>query len=94
MSRDIKLSELAVRLPGLEPCMRQWQSHRAQRGSDPFDWNAFRTLQESLHAPDPGDRAPTEFYWFSAAKHIQVERVGVEQARGDSALSEPVIVLA
>ncbi len=65
MGRSVSVEELSAVDPTFERQMRVWQTERARRGEDPFDWEAFRDLEAHVLAPDPGDVAPPEFYWFS-----------------------------
>jgi hypothetical protein len=65
MAHDVSVAQLTAVDPAIERQMRVWQTERAQRGEDPFDWDAFRDLEASVGAPDPGNLAPPEFFWFS-----------------------------
>ncbi|MFN8526360.1 MAG: hypothetical protein U0821_24945 [Chloroflexota bacterium] len=79
MFRDVNLDDLIIVNPRIENEMRQWQTERHQHGMDPLDWAAFRALQAELRAPDPGESAPAEFYWFSVPPTFSVERVAVRE---------------
>ena len=65
MPRDVKLADLVAANPNFEQQMRDWQTERHQKGEDPLDWQPFRELQTYIGAPDPGEDAPAEFYWFT-----------------------------
>lgn len=65
MFRDVFMSELIGANPDLEQQMRDWQLERHQHGYNPFDWQAFRSSVQYLGAADPGEIAPTEFFWFT-----------------------------
>ncbi len=65
MSRDVRIAELIEANPTLEQQMRDWQSARHQRGENPFDWEAFRTVVSFVGATDPGTEPPSEFFWFT-----------------------------
>ncbi len=67
MTFDARLNDLIAANPNLEQQMRDWQTERHQKGEDPFDWNAFRTIESYISAVDPGESAPAEFYWFSVS---------------------------
>ena len=64
MARDARMSDLISANRGFEQQMRDWQTERHQKGENPFDWQAFRTLEAYIGATDPGDEPPAEFYWF------------------------------
>jgi hypothetical protein len=66
MSRDVRMSELIAANPTLEQQMRDWQTERHHRGENPFDWQAFRVVVSYVGACDPGEDAPSEFFWFTA----------------------------
>ncbi|MFN8635216.1 MAG: hypothetical protein U0893_15305 [Chloroflexota bacterium] len=59
------MSELIEANPTLEQQMRDWQTERHHRGENPFDWQVFRVVVSYVGACDPGDEAPSEFYWFT-----------------------------
>ena len=65
MARDARMSDLISANPSFEQQMRDWQTERHQKGENPFDWEAFRTLEAYIGATDPGDVPPSEFYWFT-----------------------------
>lgn len=65
MFHDVRIDELIEANPTLEQHMRDWQTARHQRGENPFDWESFRTVMAFVGARDPGDEAPSEFYWFT-----------------------------
>lgn len=65
MPRDARMSDLISANRGFEQQMRDWQTERHQKGENPFDWQAFRTLEAYIGATDPGDVPPAEFYWFT-----------------------------
>ena len=65
MARDARMSDLISANPSFEQQMRDWQTERHQKGENPFDWEAFRTLEAFIGATDPGDVPPAEFYWFA-----------------------------
>ena len=65
MARDARMTDLISANPSFEQHMRDWQTERHQKGENPFDWEAFRTLEAYIGATDPGDAPPAEFYWFT-----------------------------
>ena len=65
MAHDARMTDFISANPSFEQHMRDWQTERHQKGENPFDWAAFRTLEAYVGATDPGDVPPTEFYWFT-----------------------------
>ena len=65
MARDARMSDFISANPSFEQQMRDWQTEQHQKGGNPFDWAAFRTLEAYIGATDPGDVPPAEFYWFA-----------------------------
>ena len=64
MTDNVKVADLLVANPIIESHMRVWQTERQQKGENPLDWPAFRAFAAYINSPDPGDSAPSEFYWF------------------------------
>lgn len=65
MLREVRMDDLIEANPCLEQQMRDWQTERHYRGESPFDWQAFRTVMSYVGACDPGERPPSEFFWFT-----------------------------
>jgi hypothetical protein len=65
MLHDVRMDDLIEANPNLEQQMRDWQTERHHRGENPFDWQAFRAVMSYVGACDPGERPPSEFFWFT-----------------------------
>ena len=47
--------------PNFTTQMHEWQAARKARGENAYDWQAFRTHEMAIGAPDPGPYPPREF---------------------------------
>ena len=82
MARDARMSDLISANPSFEQQMRDWQTERHQKGENPFDWEAFRTLEAYIGATDPGDEPPAEFYWFTPPAAVRPRTMATAGSAG------------